>query len=573
MNPETKHCQNCKGEFEITQDDEAFYRKIDVPPPTFCPDCRLQRRLSYKNERTLYKRACDKCKRNIISIFPAGVKFPVFCPKCWYADDWGADEYGIEYDPSKHFFIQFRELMDRVPRMSIYVDLARTINSEYIHLTGPAKDCYLIFLADQNENCMYSYSIFFSKDLVDATKTWETTRGYELINCEKCYQTIFSRDCKNCVDVAFSKNCNNCTSCFGCINVSNKRFCFFNEQLSEEEYKIRTKEFFSGSFLKTQEAENKCEEFFKTFPVKYMHGTMNTDVSGDYIYESKNVKNSFQIVGGTDNKYCQTLNMGPTSDSYDYSDWGNNATLMYDCVNCGEYITRTKFTYGAWLGGDYEYCDVCIDSNNLFGCIMLKKKKYCILNKQYTKEEYENLRARIIKDMNEHPYIDKKGRMYRYGEFFPAELSPYPYKDTAAFEYFPLSDEKIEEQGYVWRKEDAREYVPTISAQDLPDAVIDVSDDILKEVIECMRAKRGCSDRCVGAFRITPQELQFYRTMKLPLPRLCFNCRHYRRFRAMNPWKLWKRNCAKCNAPIETSYAPERPEIVYCERCYQKEII
>jgi hypothetical protein len=27
-----------------------------------------------------------------------------------------------------------------------------------------------------------------------------------------------------------------------------------------------------------------------------------------------------------------------------------------------------------------------------------------------------------------------------------------------------------------------------------------------------------------------------------------------------------------CNNTFETSYAPERPEIVYCERCYQGEV-
>ena len=28
----------------------------------------------------------------------------------------------------------------------------------------------------------------------------------------------------------------------------------------------------------------------------------------------------------------------------------------------------------------------------------------------------------------------------------------------------------------------------------------------------------------------------------------------------------------KCTNEFETSYAPERPEIVYCESCYQKEV-
>jgi hypothetical protein len=28
----------------------------------------------------------------------------------------------------------------------------------------------------------------------------------------------------------------------------------------------------------------------------------------------------------------------------------------------------------------------------------------------------------------------------------------------------------------------------------------------------------------------------------------------------------------KCEVEFETSYAPDRPEIVYCEKCYQQEV-
>jgi len=70
--------------------------------------------------------------------------------------------------------------------------------------------------------------------------------------------------------------------------------------------------------------------------------------------------------------------------------------------------------------------------------------------------------------------------------------------------------------------------------------------------------------------------------LNLPLPRLCPNCRHYQRLAQRNPLKLWHRQCmckkenhehnGKCEVEFETSYAPERPEIIYCERCYQQEV-
>ena len=37
----TGECQNCKTKFEITADDMRFYERIKVPPPTWCPECRM----------------------------------------------------------------------------------------------------------------------------------------------------------------------------------------------------------------------------------------------------------------------------------------------------------------------------------------------------------------------------------------------------------------------------------------------------------------------------------------------------------------------------------------------------
>ena len=45
-------------------------------------------------------------------------------------------------------------------------------------------------------------------------------------------------------------------------------------------------------------------------------------------------------------------------------------------------------------------------------------------------------------------------------------------------------------------------------------------------------------------------------------------------YKERGPVKLWHRKCMNkgCNNEFETSYAPERPEIVYCESCYNQEV-
>ena len=116
-----KSCQNCKYNFTIYPEDLVFYDAIKVPMPTFCPDCRAQRRLVWRNERTLYKRKCDLCSKSVIGIYPENTPFPVYCYDCWYGDGWDPLSYGVEYDSSVSFFEQLKTLINTVPRLASWV--------------------------------------------------------------------------------------------------------------------------------------------------------------------------------------------------------------------------------------------------------------------------------------------------------------------------------------------------------------------------------------------------------------------------------------------------------------------
>jgi hypothetical protein len=223
----------------------------------------------------------------------------------------------------------------------------------------------------------------------------------------------------------------------------------------------------------------------------------------------------------------------------------------------------------------------------------LRSKQYCILNKQYSKEDYEAMVPKILEHMNAMPYEDSKGRQHRYGEYFPIEISPFPYNDTIAQEFFPLSKEDAAKLGYPWKDSDSKTHTTTTEAAALPDNIAEADDGILRQVIACEH-KGKCNDQCSVGFKITPQELQFYRQLNVPLPRLCSNCRHYDRLKQRNPLKLWQRACQcagqtsdnsaykndvahfhgedHCPSKFQTPYAPDRPEIVYCEQCYQAEV-
>ena len=247
--------------------------------------------------------------------------------------------------------------------------------------------------------------------------------------------------------------------------------------------------------------------------------------------------------------------------------------MAYECHACGLGVSNIKFCYNVQENvHDIEYSFMCQSSLNMFGCVGLRKKQYCIFNKQYTKEEYENLVVKIREQMDFMPYVDKACRVYKYGEFFPTEISPVGYNESMSQEYFPLNKNDAINNGYKWCDTEGRNYKPTIKAEDLPNDIKDVSDSITSEIIACAHAGKNCDQLCVGAFKITSDELNFYRNLGVPLPRLCSNCRTFERLKQRAGLKLYLRNCAKCNKNIETSYAPERPEIVYCESCYNQEV-
>ena len=339
------------------------------------------------------------------------------------------------------------------------------------------------------------------------------------------------------------------------------------------------------------ELKDKYKNFILRFPRKYIYSFKIQNIVGDIVGESKNCYRCFDTIYAENCKYV-TWNGGKLADTYDSYGTGK-AELLYEAVDSGLGVSQ-KFTVVLWGGHDVQYCYNCHGSNNLFGCIGLRDKQYCILNRQYTKEEYENLVPKIIEQMNSVPYVDRKGRIYKYGEFFPTELSPFAYNETIIQEYFPLTKEEAEAKGYNWREPETRHYTITKKPDELPDHIKDVNDSIFNEVIACAHGGT-CNEQCTTAFKIIPQELQFYKRMNLTLPRLCPNCRHYQRLKQRNPLKLWHRKCTcagtksdngiyantinhfhnagHCPNEFETSYAPERKEIVYCEQCYNAEVV
>ena len=193
MGPETRQCQNCKSEFTIEPEDFEFYSRMKVPAPTFCPECRNQRRMVFRNERSLYKRKCGLCEKDIISMYSPDKPHNVYCAKCYWSDKWDPYEYGMDYNSSRQFFEQFKELQEKVPLLSLVQDNA--VNSDWVNWERDAKNCYLDVGGEGSEDSAYNTYALWSKDCFDSYWVENSELGYELIKTEKCYKSAYSFWC------------------------------------------------------------------------------------------------------------------------------------------------------------------------------------------------------------------------------------------------------------------------------------------------------------------------------------------------------------------------------------------
>ena len=564
---ERKTCKQCLNHFDVTQNDRDFYEKISpifwwkkyqIPDPTLCPECRQQRRLAWRNERKLYKRKCDATGKDVISLYSPDKSCVVFKNDVWWWDSW--DPIVLNKDKKDffegRFFEKYQYLLQTIPRFNILNN--NTENSEYASNAAMDKNCYYTFLTLYAEDCMYSYLLSYTKNCLDILYGIESENCYECVNVWKCYNCFYCIDSKLCKDSEYLYHCDNVSSSIFCTALKNKKNSFLNQQYTVEQIKdIKSRLNNDTSFY--LDSKNTFEKIKKDTIHKNLEVEESQEVFWNHITFSKNLNNAFDV------HHSKNLNNAFDCSGVDNSRdiylawWDNKLGGLSYCYEWDNIVNtfHCLFCSSVWYSQDMLYCDTCFYSKNCFWCVWLKNKQYCILNKQYTKEEYEELVPKIIEQMKE---------KWEWWEFFPASMSLFWYNETIAQEYFPLTKSEALERNFNWSDYEVPppKVDKIISASKLPENIQDIPDDILNWAIECEITKKP--------FRIIRQELEFYRKHHLPVPKRHPDQRHLDRMKLRNSRKLFTRNCGKCSVEMQTTYAPERPETVYCESCYNSKI-
>ncbi len=544
-----KNCQKCGQKFVISENDLKLYEKMQVPEPEWCPNCRLEYGLAFWAFGKFNIRQSDLSGEKIISIFPPEADFPVYHSKEWHSDKWEAPEMDLDLD--KPFFQQLKELQSKSPHPHQLG--SNNVNCDYCDDVWNSKNCYLCRSLANGENLLYSYRVIGCRDSIDVTYSYNLERSYDAVYCFDSYNIKYAFNSRNCSHSSFIYDCRNVDNCFMCWNLRNKSYCILNKQYSKEEYEKKIKEYNLGSYQVVQELKKKFADILQKEAIHRENIDFKTvDCTGNYIDESKNChdcyfletsENCSHVFRGLKNKDCidspGLFGCELSHASMQIADSYNTKNSMY-AVNCR----------------DSEYLDFCYDCEKCFGCVGLKKKKYCILNKEYSPEEYESL----VKKLKEK--IKEEGKESH--NFFPLNMALLGYNLSLAETYYPKTREEVEKMGGRWDevetvKNTQREIIPFI------DDIKDVSDDVLQKGFQCEVSGRP--------FSITKDELKFYRQNNIPLPHHYPDERTKTRLKAMTGPFPRQEHCHFCQKEI-TTYYPKNwgYEKIACKQCYNKEV-
>lgn len=552
-----KNCTQCGGPFEVTDDDLKFYEMISpviggqkqlLSPPTKCPICRHQGRLAFRNERNLYYRNSDLSGKQVVTIYSPDKPYKVYDQDEWWGDGWDPLVFGQDFDFNRNFTDQFRELFLKLPRMSLHT--IGNENSYYTCYSLYLKNCYLIFGAGYNEDCMYAKYMSFSNDCLDMLACYSCSFCYQGVGSDGCYNCRYFSHCRNCSDCTMIEDCIACKDCIACFGLRNKQYCVLNNQLSKEKYEEFAEKFKNLSYAQIETLKSQLEALKIDKPRISAHIYASEDSTGDALYNCKNCLQCFHLKESED---CKYLYNSPKSIATHDGVYTAPHGVQYSYNVCSTTGTNLISTYFVWNCDNVYYSMDCQNSRNLFGCVGLKQKEYCIFNKQYTKEQYEELVPRIINHMQ---------GTGEWGEYLSYKLAPCCYNETVAMEYFPLSKEEAQNLGASWYE--GVKTVSNIASSEvvLPDTIEGVTEDICNVTLKCAVMQKD--------FKVLPAELAFYKRAGIPIPRRCPDQRHNDRLANHDFFRTYKDICSNCGTNIDTVYLPGSQPKVYCEKCYLK---
>lgn len=592
----TSICKYCLADFPLYSLEKEQYDKSGFKYPNSCPTCRFRLLYSFFNDKHLYNRKDKKTWKNIISILSDEYSWEVIEANSYR--NLLVDDLWFNYwkEIWSDIFKDFLNLYNDFPKTSRLV-FQWVENWDYSSHVGTSKNLYLSYCVfSECEDIYYSLKITDSKNVFDSYAIASSSNVYSSRTIWTSHDVSFSRNSVDCSWLLFCSDMNNCKECIFCCNQVNKSYMVYNKQYSKEEYEKIKKGIYEklldyNQFLFLKQ---KFIEFLDENLIDWLINMNNCQkVNGESIFFSYNCVNVFSWNGLSN---CINVFVG-WDFAEDKSEKIINSVEFW--TNCENTIWSFSFGYNiynvnfSWFIAISSNIDYCIDlewCEDCLFCIWLRNKKYCILNKQYEKQDYFKKKQEII---------DTLKVSWKWWDFIPFEASPFPYNDTLTYDYFKvnkviysdLREEIIDENAIwivrvfwndfisdaeldLWWKEKIKikwrtknkeinipENMEILNSNDIP-SIEEVWSDIVNKTIICEETGRP--------FRIIKQELDYLKKKWFPLPRIHQENRIDKMFSDRPTWQMYLWICDKCNNETLSVFKNKPKFKVYCAECYKK---
>lgn len=425
-----------------------------------------------------------------------------------------------DYDFNLDFFQNFQKIFQNI-KFPPHISHGASENTDFTDTIIWSKNVYLsTIVVAECENVLYSFQVVQnSTNIFNCIFSWDNSSNLYMCNSVfRSYNVFFSKYLDNCADIRFCSNLIWCKECIFCDGLENKSYCIDNKEYTKDEFFIRKQE-----ILKNKQ---KFMSYFTSMDVM-PRNYWAENCTWQSVTFSKSVENAFLVEyvnNGRNVVWCwwESTNLYDTFDVWIHSNdvfaiewWWYYSQNIY----CGSQVENCSNVYYSYFMNECSFC---------LGCVWLKNKSYCILNKQYSEAERYDLVEKIFKQMEE---------QWILWEFFPWYINPFYFNDTIAYVMNDsFSKNEVENQWYLRRDEAIKVDIPVglevVKTEDLnkyqwfnSEWKWNINPEILKKVIK---------DEKWDIYRIVNMEYEFLKKYELPLPDLHWLNRMKLHFKSLN---------------------------------------
>ena len=555
LKPGTEITCSISGEKRILTEKEInVYQKHDAPPLDYSPLVRMQMLTTqWPGGQWWYNKHAETGAPIITAVHPAtGIR--VLPDKEWFEKDFG--EINLDVDFEKPFLDQLLELRRKVPS-SAGRNFKEVENSIALVSLGDVNSYFVVL--SRSKNSFFSVSALDTESSAEVYNSSSITNSYQIVHSDRVYNSQYVRESRDCINSAFLFDCRNVENCFGATNKRNKSYLWFNEQLTKEEWEKRRAEVDLGSRAEAKKWLDKFDDLVKTAVWPENFNEHNENSTGEYLTKATNCDSVYYADGGARDEFHTSWSLGNCERNAYASSMSNSQDNYFSCdvVECN----KTRYSYMLMRCQNVEYSTECYDCEDCFGCVGLRRKKFCILNKQYTEEDYWNKLDEL-----------KCAMLVRgeYGEFLPAKMSPAYFPEGGSVRYYLADpdtfakkvnahDFKADADGAIGSVLSGAENVP--DSMTIPDSIDDIDEAwVSKPVQDATYSRR---------FSLLAPEVSLYKKLRVAPP----TSHHVKRVLDLtltaNTGVFEEKICEGCKKKITVSKNARYPDRhIFCKSCY-----